>query len=338
MTALSSKIHFVPVLIALVLQPLAVHAQQDHTLSITAENDIYAPRGQDRHYSNGVRLSYGPGSAATSSVLYHWLGTMLGEFTPVIHPRYEIVFGQNIYTPEYNIEGAPALDDRPFAGWLYTGLSVSTFKSDHSDYLSVNTGIVGPAALGRQSQNLIHNIIDDPHVNGWENQLNNEPGLLIRYRRNWIVPLFADTDTRFELVPALGFSLGNIMTDAGVAVSLRIGNHLPQAELASRLDGEHAAAAGYFPVQNKQTHWMLFAIIQERAVLHNIFLDGNTFSHSASVTRRSFVNDIVTGLTLGTGHFDLPLILSFNLTFRGREFELQRGNDSFGSVTLGIQY
>lgn len=316
-------------------QTLTAQAQQVRSLSVTAENDIYAPRGQDRHYSNGVRLNYSP---ATIPDTFTWLGSVLGDETSDNHPRYEFVFGQNIYTPEYDVSGHPAMDDRPFAGWLYTGLSVTSQQAGHTDYLAIHAGIVGPAALGWQSQNLIHKIIDDPELSGWENQLDNEPGLLVRYRRSWFIQLTEQGDTRLDLVPALGFSLGNIMTDVAAALSVQYGNYPPGMETPSRLDGEHAAAGSNIPIVNNQTQWKFFASAQQRAVLRNIFLDGNTFSTSASVSKRRFVYDLVTGFALGFGQFDTPVTLSFNLTFRGREFELQRGSDSFGSVTLGIQY
>jgi lipid A 3-O-deacylase len=331
------NILYVPIVAGLVFQPLTAQAEQDRFLSITAENDIYAPRGQDRHYTNGVRLIYGPGAAAAGAAHYNWLGALLGKFTPVTHPRYEVEFGQNIYTPEYDVYGNPASDDRPFAGWLYAGLSVHSQQPGHTDYLVINTGIVGPAALGRQAQNLIHNIVDDPELSGWEDQLDNEPGLLVRYRRSWFIPLSTGV-ARLELVPALGFSLGNVMTDAAAAISLQFGNQQTGIVVPARLEGEHAAAGSYFPVSTQQTRWIVFASVQQRAVLRNIFLDGNTFSDSVSVSKRTFVNDIITGFALGYGQFSIPIVVAFNLTFRGREFELQRGSNSFGSVTLSTQY
>ena len=43
----------------------------------------------------------------------------------------------------------------------------------------------GPAALGEEVQNNFHRLINGDRVNGWNNQLRNEPGLTLTYERRW---------------------------------------------------------------------------------------------------------------------------------------------------------
>jgi hypothetical protein len=38
-------------------------SQSPAYFSIISENDIYTPKGQDRHYTNGLRLSFGLNNA-----------------------------------------------------------------------------------------------------------------------------------------------------------------------------------------------------------------------------------------------------------------------------------
>ena len=189
---------------ALIFPALVVpaQAQQENSryLSVTAENDIYAPRGQDRHYTNGVRIAYGPGSSQTHPARYSWFGKLIGHSRSDIN--YELAFGQNIYTPEYYLAGQPIPQDRPYAGWLYAELSAAVQQPGSRNLFAINLGMVGPAALAEQSQRLIHNIIDDPAPAGWDNQLHNEPALLFRYQRSWFIGIDDTGKLQSDLVPA----------------------------------------------------------------------------------------------------------------------------------------
>ena len=311
--------------------------QGQQYLSVVAENDIYAPRRQDRHYSNGVRIAYGLSHDDHS----HWV-TRLGELLAVsggetIHHT-EFALGQNIYTPEYYVDSAPQLKDRPYAGWLYGELSVNTRNEGMAEDFSINIGIVGPLALGEPGQKLIHSIIDDPKPAGWDNQLRNEPALLARYRRSWFIPLLDTTTLQAGLIPRLGVNIGNVFTDVAIGTAIRIGKYLPLQDVPLRIQPGLSVANSYIAVRRGSFDWMLYAEVQGRAVAHNIFLDGNTFANSQSVAKRRFVQDLATGITLGFGQFSMPVFLSFSLIWRGREFDLQNGEDNFGSAMIGIQY
>src|SRR5262249_28731406 len=72
--------------------------------------------------------------------------------------------------------------------------------------------------------------------------------------------------------------------------------------------------------------------IEGRAIARNIFLDGNTFRDSPSVSREAFVADYNLGLALIGG----PFVFRMSYTERTREFETQQGNDKFASLTLSF--
>ena len=82
----------------------------------------------------------------------------------------------------------------------------------------------------------------------------------------------------------------------------------------------------------------MFAEIQGRGIARNIFLDGNTFTNSLSVSKKHFVYDLGVGITMGLGHFKYPVTFSFNIVWRSREFDLQQGKDNFGSALITIGY
>jgi lipid A 3-O-deacylase len=326
-------------LVASALAPALIQAQQEapRYLSVIAENDIYAPRGQDRHYTNGVRIGVGLQDQEDTS-WYTWLGKTVLPGTDTQTRRYELAFGQNIYTPQFYIASFPIPQDRPYAGWLYGELSASSHRPGTTSDISVNLGIVGPAALGEPAQKLIHDVVGDPEPAGWDNQLRNEPAVLVRYRRNWFLPLFETGPVRTDIVGRLGFNLGNVFTDAGIGTAFRIGNYLPEQDLPLRIQPGLSGGNSYMPVRRRQFDWMMFADIQGRIVAQNIFLDGNTFNDSMSVDKRTFVRDLAAGIVLGFGQFNVPLFASFTVVWRGREFDIQQGGNSFGSAMIGISY
>jgi lipid A 3-O-deacylase len=319
------------------LLSMAVRAEQADKpyLTVTAENDIYVPRGQDRHYTNGIRLGFGLDNDAEQR-WYSWPGKLMA--TAASSQRYEFAFGQNIYNPEYYIASVALPTDRPYAAWLYTEIAVNSHTPGMQQSLVANVGIVGPAALGEPVQKFIHTITGDREPAGWGNQLRNEPTVLLRYRRSWFVPLLQSGQIQSDLVPKAGINLGNVFTDAGIGAALRIGNFLPEQDIPLRIQPGLSGGTSYYPIRNGQLDWLLFAELQGRAVARNLFLDGNTFRNSLSVKKRHLVGDAAAGVIFGFGQLKQPLFIAFSFVWRGREFELQQGSNSFGSAQVGIHY
>ncbi len=73
---------------------------------------------------------------------------------------------------------------------------------------------------------------------------------------------------------------------------------------------------------------------EARAVLRNIFLDGNTFSSSRRVDKYPLVVDFQAGAAVTFQR----LRLSYTHLFRTPEFQGQNGFDSFGSVALSLRF
>lgn len=306
-------------------------------ISIVSDNDNYVPPRDDRHYSNGLRVAYGFAEEAHSP-WRDWLGklSLLDEHSG--QQEYDIALGQNIYTPTNFGLPTAINDDRPYAGWLYAELAVTTHLPGAEEYLSVNLGVVGPLALGRQAQTLIHNIFGGIEPRGWNHQLDNEPALLLHYRRSWFTPVYGSAEFNVDFVARAGLSLGNVVTETGFGGSLRAGSFLPERELPQRIQPGLSGTAARFEARKGRTDWMLYASAQGRGVAHNIFLDGNTWQESLSVDKRAWVADLSLGLMLTFGQISSPISVSFTHTWRGREFEQQKDIDKFGSVQVSLQY
>jgi len=136
-------------------------------ISYISENDIYSPKSQDRHYTNGIRIGFG---INLKSDVWEVVKNIFNKNSELTY-RQEAAFGHNIYTPENYISKDLQNNDRPYAGWLYSEISTIVNTKDYEESLSISLELVGPGALGEQIQKLNHSIIVDPKPLGWGNQL-----------------------------------------------------------------------------------------------------------------------------------------------------------------------
>ncbi len=134
-----------------------------------------------------------------------------------------IGFQQRIYTP-YSIEQPNLIDnDRPYSAYiLLTNYSVF-INVKHKIILSneLGIGVMGPAALGEQSQSFIHKLIDSPAPIGWENQLNN--AFLIDYTFR-LEKSFFNGFVAEHFIPYLETRIGTLTDNVKLGMKLRFGN------------------------------------------------------------------------------------------------------------------
>ena len=293
---------------------------EGQSISLRLENDAIA--SADRHYTQGSFLSYLSRDHAAPA----WTHTM-AEHVPTFgyDPgalKWGFGIGQEIYTPEDLRAPELQVADRPYAGWLFGRLTLqrrgplsrrwSVLEDFHLD-----VGMIGPESQAEDTQKEWHG--DDPR--GWEHQLKTEPGVALRYARRFQYNPMEGTDgwgVRF--IPHLAGSAGNVSTHLGVGGTMRLGYNIPN---------EFTTEPGGF-------EWgaYLFVGADGRLVLHNIFLDGNSWRESHRVTKRPFVGDGRLGFAVVLQQVEI----SFAQVFRSREFDDQVRSDSFGSATLTVKF
>lgn len=300
--------------------------------SFNIENDAFGG-GKDENYTNGVRLSYHdanltiPSWARNIGELYP--GFRINDTTAITY-----TIGQNLYTPRDITLTNPDPDDRPYAGWLYGSAALSTITDNHQDEFEIALGVVGPAALGKNTQNFVHNHIttgaDDPQ--GWNSQLKNEPGITLAWGREYPDYWSADLNEKisFSLAPSFGATLGNVYTLAQAGLGFRLAPYKDRhADLPTRVSPS-IPGTGYFPKLEDKFSWGFFGGVTGYAVARNIFLDGNTWRDSPSVDKKNFIYDASVG-------FDTIFSntrLSYTLTHRSKEFDGQDDASVFGSIAL----
>lgn len=297
---------------------------------LQVENDLVS--GNDRHYTNGLRAVY----LAPENATPEW-AQRLADAVPVFPGgavrRYGLSLGHSIFTPYDTQATRPLPDQRPYAGWLYGSVGFVSDTGRRLDYLELQLGVVGPSALGEMVQNDWHSLIGVNEARGWDNQIKDEPAILLAYERKvhaWRSVQAGGFGADFT--PHFGVQLGNVMTSAAAGGTFRLGFDLPDDYGPPRIRPGLTGSTYFVP--GGAAGWYLFAGVEGRIVARNIFLDGNTFRDSASVDKLPVVGDVQAGLAVTVG----DVRIAYTQVLRSREFRQQNDPDSFGSLSLSVRF
>lgn len=313
---------------------------QTGRITVIEENGNLMPSPTDRWYTNGFALLYlSPPISAGSFDAF--IPPALLDSAPVHERRFELLFGQNIFTPAIITISPPDPKDRPYAGWLYTGAGLYQEHNNHSlDHFEVEVGVVGPAALGEEVQTDFHRLLDQlgwPQTIpiGWDYQLKNEPGLVLSYEHKWRIGAPIGGGLSVDAIPEVGATVGNIYTYGEVSTLLRLGQNLNADYGPARIRPALSGGSWFDPAElSGPLGWYLFVGSQVRAVARDIFLDGNTFVPSASVEKYPCVADLSAGASLFWS--DLAKV-DFVVAWRSKEFVGQSAPDRYGGINVSFR-
>lgn len=172
------------------------------------DNDSYLAQGSDRYYTNGI-------------FLYFRHALKVSDTTKLKNKVLGFEAGQKMYNPQAGNIPAPEYVDRPFAAYLYIGSTLNLLYSDECNLkLGAQVGIVGPAALGHEAQNVIHRWFGFYPPTGWEYQVKDGAELNLSAEYNELMARGKLIDLAFN---SYG-NLGNGFSGAGAGVTIRVGN------------------------------------------------------------------------------------------------------------------
>lgn len=312
----------------------------ENYLSFSYENDLIGD-GTDKYYTSGVRLTYFNVNTDVPPVIDD-IADAIPTFDTNETTSTFFTLGQNLYSPSnINVTGTQE-GDRPYAAWLYGSVGLTTLTANHIDDVELTLGVVGPEALGEQTQKFIHtHITGSPTPRGWGNQLEFEPGVVLSWQRRWPGGFNGEWEIdfgnqwRLRAEPNLNISLGNIYTYAGTGVMFTFGPYQETLQDTPPRVKPAMSGTGYFDVPDQDWSWYTFAGIDGRVVARNIFLDGNSFDNdSPSVDKNILVGDAVAGVAFTLGNYRL----SYTANYRTKEFEDQPEDTVFGSITLTTRF
>lgn len=315
------------------------------SITLAWENDLFART--DRDYTNGVKLTWSSAlltGAEESERLPGWSRRLFDPLPWMNDPRdrrgFSLSIGHSIYTPVEMTRSDFIADDRPFAGHLYLGLGLHADDGRRLTTWEASLGVVGPLALGEQLQNLAHTLVSSAQANGWEHQLPNQPALDFSVQRKWRVwDWQADNGFGIGILTHLGGHFGNVAIYANGGAELRFGFHLPRdygscpIRSACEMNGV-TALDGQHRLSDHSLTYHLFAGVDGRAVLYDLFVDGGLNGPDPDIDRRPLVADVMAGISL---HYQ-SIRASYAYVLRTRQFRQQEENQLFGAVTLTYVY
>lgn len=294
--------------------------------SILFENDIFYDT--DRDYTSGEMLAYTTAPDDTPDALVdfaHDLSPLMGSGE--VRTNFEI--GQDIFTPAHTHLVVPLTTERPYAGFLYLGMGLLTKEDDSLEQLGIQLGTTGPASLAQDAQSFVHHVLGESSPAGWRFQLRDEPILQFTYERSLkLIPQTSVFGLFFDIEPHYGAAVGNAYDYVNAGAMARLGFNLPDDFGPLRM--EPALPGSNFFEPNGEFSAYVFAGIDGRAIARNIFLDGNSFVASRSVSKLPFVGDFQLGAAIATDTWRL----SFTHVFRSKEYHEQASSDQFGAVNL----
>lgn len=315
----------------------ALAGDPDPLISIQFENDFFGG-GTDRHFTHGTRiecLTRPLRWISDGADKLPWFSSekALADSDEALKGRASFSVGQSIFTPEDTEAKALIPDDRPYAGWLYMGFGIVANQGGRRyDKLELELGVVGPYSFAEEVQTYWHSLLGLQVPRGWDNQLDNEPGVALYYEQSRRYDRRALLDLTADIIPHFGGCIGNVYTYGAAGFTVRLGSNLEDDFGPPRI--QPSLPGGAFFRSEKGFNGYVFAGLEGRVVLHNIFLDGNTFTDSHSVDKKPLVGDAQAGVVLQWNRFRI----SYTQIFRTKEFDGQDRGDLFGSLSLSSYF
>ena len=247
---------------------------EEQMIRIYHDNDFMSYRawGTDEAYTGGIRADF----FFTKKRPYHFfVDRLLPKAGSQPVNIFQWGFMQVVYTPRDLLDSAYQPNDYAYAAGLYLIHSLYSYDpvKKYSFQTEINLGVMGPAALGAQTQELIHHVTgyDMPH--GWENQLNTD----LLFNLNFTVEKQILSLGQFaELTVGSKISAGTQMNAVSVYPLIRIGWMNPY------FDGYFSQYAGLkHGGSNRTRNWQLYLYAKPSIdwVLTNAMLEGGVFSN-----------------------------------------------------------
>lgn len=296
--------------------------------TITFENDIFV--GEDSRYTNGIAFYYGKGTFKrfTRSNTPHLIhGLIKNTYINRNESRKKaIVFGlfQAMQTPENITSTELQLNDVPYAGLLAAETQLFAVSDSMVDRVTLTIGVVGPLALAKEAQKVVHKIVgaDDPR--GWHHQIKNELVGAVELQRS--IRLIHSPESQAleaDLVSLGSVAVGNLRSYVSGAIFVRIGNNLVDSfPLVSSSPNRQINPTAF----STRRSWDVFAGLRSAYIGNEIVRSGNTFSnsHSADLDHTQLQFSAGVGWNLNDWAFNLVVT----------EFVSDKLGDPYGSFSI----
>lgn len=285
-----------------------------------SDNDAYLFYGQDQYYTNGLFINFRHASNQQK------LGKNLAKVI------YEFTVGQKMYNPASGSAPIAALHDRPFAAYLYAGSNVNLFyKNESALKFGLELGTVGPDALGKEAQELLHKIVGFYELKGWQYQIKNE--LAVNLSAQYQQLLTRTSDNKIDLSLEGYANLGTTFSGAGAGILFRTGkiNQLFNSATTNAVISNNSTS-------NKlvKNELFFYAKPQLNFVAYDATISGSMFNNDSPVTfdTKPFVFAQQFGFNYSTPRFTID----YSILFKSKEVKSVAKAHQYGTISMFYRF
>lgn len=288
-------------------------------ISFVNDNDLYVSVVRDRYYTNGMFLNY------------RYLSENKKESLEKRIFQWQI--GHKMYTPNRPNVTSINEHDRPFAGYLYGCFGITNvYKTNKLFSKTVEIGIIGENAFGKELQNFIHSIYGFKEPVGWEYQIKNAFGFNVG--TEYVAFLGKDASGFNDIFWVNSANIGTVFTDISTGFYGRIG-FKPLQKLANSI-------AFKTNLNNENTNDVreiesfLFIKPTLRYAFYDATIQGSFLNTESVVTKEliPLVFNLEIGIKFTANKFHFAYVFNYN-TSQSEGLKHTYGN-KFG--TIGIHY
>ncbi|MEM1413360.1 MAG: lipid A deacylase LpxR family protein [Myxococcota bacterium] len=282
------------------------------------DNDVFGD--SDRYFTNLFALSYGRHLASLTP--RRW-----GPSTLWLDLRAV----QSIFTPRYLRLAQPTWGERPYAGWLRGGAGVVLQGPRDTFGAFFSLGVVGPGALGKQTQRAVHTILGIYQPEGWDTQLPTRLSIQLGAERAHVRGLpFGDGGRAGIGVFGAG-ELGTIQRELALGVGSFVSWRLQDAESVAVYSPRLGAA--FHGAQPKVGLGFAGAFVQ-RFMLYDHLLETRpaAVGHDVEIERVLYELRLVAVLRRD------PVRIRYAQVVQSRAFEVQRRAHIWGIAEVALAF
>jgi len=289
--------------------------------SFINDNDLYVSFKRDRYYTNGM--------------FFRFRHLTKPKSEKVIKRIFDWQIGHEMFTPN-----KPTVDDidehdRPFAGHLFGSFGINrVYKKQRIFNTSVILGVIGPNALGRELQELIHDIYGFKEPSGWDFQIKN--AISANLKAEYIHHISTNDDKSFEISWINSGRIGTVYSDISSGFYMRAGT-LPLSELTNSI-------AFNTNLNNESTDFVrevesfFFFEPTLRYAFYDATIQGSFLNEGSPVTKEliPLVFNLRIGFQFTANRFNLGYVFNYN-TSKSEELRYTYGN-KYGSIIISYLF
>lgn len=316
------------ILVAFVLLIFGKSSAQSQTyknqVGFKSDNDAYLAIKQDRYYTNGIEFFF-----------IHAINNNQNKDTTskLLKTIWGVNAGQKIFNAYSGKTRFIENVDRPITAYLYASAYLQWLLKNETVYKAeLQLGTIGPNALGKETQEFIHNTFKFYKLIGWQFELNNAFGANLNL--DYLKLLYRTKNRKSDFSLPLQMRLGSNFTSINSAVLFRTGRfNALNNSTATQSNVANNSKANL--VNYKEFYFYLKPSLS--VVLYDATIQGGLFvANKGPVTYHPkplvFAQEV--GLNYAVNRFNVNLAF----VFKTREIESTATVHKYGSIGLGYGF